>query len=234
MPRYYPNTRFSDCWASVGNVTFFHQDGKCYFRKKAECNFPGTPGQLENAEIHHRAIIAWQSLDHNVQLEWRQLALSVPAHRPPFDNKNHISGYNLFVSAYHGFAQLGNEHIPSPTPFPDFPPFSLKVASTQTSGDALIVNCDVYGAPTRYQIIGKIMLAEAGHGCRTGKLRNFAAKEADSGLSSSRVVTFLIPDFKALYGLDLSEYQLHIRYILIDTRTGYRNNYNKFSVRISV
>lgn len=34
--------------------------------------------------------------------------------RPPYAPKTSISGYNLFVSAYHGFAKLGNEHVSSP------------------------------------------------------------------------------------------------------------------------
>lgn len=41
-------------------------------------------------------------------------AEEVEPHRPPFDHKAYISGQNLFVSAYHGFATPGNEHVPSP------------------------------------------------------------------------------------------------------------------------
>lgn len=233
MPRYYPNTRFSDCWASVGNITFYHQDGKCFFRQKSECVFPGTPGQLENTEIHHRAILAWQTLDHEIQMEWRTFAETVPAHRPPFDNKNHISGYNLFVSAYHGFAQLGNEHIPSPAAYPKFPAYSVKVISSNVIDDNLEIHCQVIGAPTRFKVLGKIMLAEPGRGCDTGKLRNFVATEAESKPSGQRTVTFSIPNYKALYGLDMCEYQLHIRYLLLDSITGYRNNHNKLSIKIS-
>lgn len=47
------------------------------------------------------------------------------AHRPPYGDGNSISGYNLFVSAYHGFAQLGNEHSPTPRRFEAYPIFSL-------------------------------------------------------------------------------------------------------------
>lgn len=39
------------------------------------------------------------------------------AHRPPYGDGNSISGYNLFVSAYHGFAQLGDERVPVPRRF---------------------------------------------------------------------------------------------------------------------
>lgn len=53
------------------------------------------------------------------------MARGVASHRPPFGQKNSISGYNLFASAYHGFAQLGNEHIPEPMMFEPFPIFSL-------------------------------------------------------------------------------------------------------------
>ena len=53
---------------------------------------------------------------------------------PPFDHKAFISGQNLFVLAYHGFATLGNEHQPSPVPFESFPPFAAFL------GDAVKMN----------------------------------------------------------------------------------------------
>lgn len=45
--------------------------------------------------------------------------------RPPYAPKTSISGYNLFVSAYHGFAKLGNEHVSSPRRKGYFPVFAL-------------------------------------------------------------------------------------------------------------
>ena len=78
------------------------------------------------------------------------------------------------------------------------------------------------------------MLAKPGYGCNTGKLRNFVAKEAELEASDPRMITFSIPNFKSLYGLDLNDYQLHIRHILLDTISGYRNNYNKLSVKILI
>ena len=42
MPKYIPNALFSDCYASVGNITFFHKDGECFFKTKARPAFPGT------------------------------------------------------------------------------------------------------------------------------------------------------------------------------------------------
>ena len=115
MPKFHPTPLIQDCWSSIGNITFYHRNGQCYYKRKAHTPFIGSPAQLDQAQVHHRAILAWQQLQHSVQLEWRELAKSVPSHRPPYDNNHHISGYNLFVSAYHGFAQIGCEHVPAPT-----------------------------------------------------------------------------------------------------------------------
>ena len=115
MPKFHPTPLIQDCWSSIGNITFYHRNGQCYFKRKAQTPFVGSPAQLDQAQVHHRAILAWQQLQHSVQLEWRELAKSVPSHRPPYDSNHHISGYNLFISAYHGFAQIGCEHVPAPT-----------------------------------------------------------------------------------------------------------------------
>ena len=125
MPRFVPDTLFSDCWSSVGNVTYYHRNGVCYFRCKAYSEFAGTAEQLEQKGLHQRAIKAWRGLSSKEQNRWRWYAEGVAAHRPPYGDGNSISGYNLFVSAYHGFAQLGNEHSPTPRRFEAFPIFSL-------------------------------------------------------------------------------------------------------------
>jgi len=83
MPRFYSNTNFSDCWSSAGNITYYHRNGICYFRSKAYSEFKGTVGQLEQKQVHHRAILAWQGLSHMQQLKWRKLAVGVASHRPP-------------------------------------------------------------------------------------------------------------------------------------------------------
>ena len=98
MPLYHPNIRFSDCWSSVGNITFYHRNGKCYWRTKPTPTFPGTLWQQEHQAVHFRALEAWRSLEHQVQKQWSAYARDVTAHRPPFLKENHISGYNLFVS----------------------------------------------------------------------------------------------------------------------------------------
>ena len=237
MPRFHPNTRFSDCWASVGNVTFYHRDGICYFRSKPYSEFAGTAEQLENLDLHRRALRAWQSLDRDVQEIWRENALSVTAHRPPFDGKNHISGYNLFVSAYHGFAQLGNEHVPSPQAFVPFPIFSLDFGECGKSGeDGVLMRFRLTLCGTtefsRYRVLCKIQLEEPGLGRNPGKMRNFLSASVPTGSSSEIEVT--IPDYQHIFGLALDTYQLHMRYILLDTITGYRSQYHSLSTLVRI
>lgn len=60
-------------------------------------------------------------------------------HKPPFDNKAHISGQNLFVSAYHGFTTLGNEHIPVLQRFVKFPPFAVCLANAVKQDGNLVI-----------------------------------------------------------------------------------------------
>ncbi len=237
MPRFYQNTRFSDCWASVGNVTFYHRDGVCYFRSKAYSEFAGTAEQLENLDLHRRALRAWQRLDHQVQEVWRENARCVAAHRPPFDNRNHISGYNLFVSAYHGFAQLGNEHVPGPQAFVPFPIFSLDYSGCCRDGESglslafRLTLCGTEEFP-RYRVLCKVQLEEPGLGRNPGKMRNFLSGSIPSGSSSEISVT--IKDYRSIWGLSLDTYQLHLRYILLDTVTGYRSQYHNLSTLMSL
>ena len=117
MPKYIPNSRFTDCYASVGNITFYHRDGECFFRTKAKPVFPGTAGQQVQLSIHQRGLQEWRNLGHEEQLEWNALARTVRSKRPPFNTSTHISGYNLFMSAYHGLACIG---VCSKVNFPHF------------------------------------------------------------------------------------------------------------------
>ncbi len=233
MPRFYPNTRFSDCWSSVGKVTFYHRNGICYFRSKAYSSFAGTAGQLERKELHHKAILAWRGLSYKQQKKWRRLAVGVAAHRPPFGDGNHISGYNLFVSAYHGFAQLGNEHIPSPKPFGPFPIFSLDFVGCSMASlfdMELRFRLTVLGTeePSRYRVIGKIQIDAPGVGRNPGMMRNFLSPSVPSGAVSE--VAFTVPRKR----FDIAVFQLHIRYLLLDTVTGYRSQYHTLSTVFSL
>ena len=233
MPKYIPNTQFSDCWSSVGNVTFYHRNGICHFRSKAYSDFAGTAEQLEQAELHKRAIKAWQSLPHDTQMIWRRMARGVVSHRPPLGQKNSISGYNLFVSAYHGFAQLGNEHIPEPVMFEPFPIFSLDYLDcSEIDGELLklrfrLTLCKA-GEPGRYRVLGKFQLGEPGCGRNPGMMRNCLSKSIPSGECS--VIEFMVPDSVAA----LEMKQLHLRYLLLDTKTGYRSQYHSLSIMMRI
>ena len=239
MPKYIPNSRFSDCWASVGNITFYHRNGQCYFRKKSVCKFPRTTGQIAASEIHSHALAAWRTLDHNTQLRWNEYAKDAPSHRPPFDKTAHITGHNLFVSAYHGFAQLGNEHIPEPMEWRPFPVVHIELVSAVETDDGgtLRINFKVLmedGCDAgRYRLHLRMQLTSPRSGVRPGLMRTFIAEEnvaSNAGYKAS----LLVDDYKAIWGLSLPEYQVHCRYSLIDTITGYRNSYTKASFLLSI
>ncbi len=230
MPKFNPNALIQDCWSSIGNITFYHRNGQCFYKRKIKPVFPGTPAQLDQAQVHHRAILAWQQLPHAVQLQWRDLAKSVPSHRPPYDDNHHISGYNLFVSAYHGFAQLGREHVPVPQPFPEFPSAALEVMEIIPGagvGDTVTILCRLSLAdivrPERWHLSARIQLTAPGVGCDPGRMRSCMATH--SGIitidqnTSSREITFT-----AAANISVP-IQAHIRYRLIDEVTGYRNNW---------
>ena len=233
MPKYIPNTQFSDCWSSVGNVTFYHRNGICYLRSKAFSVFAGTAEQMEQAELHKRAIKSWQGLPHETQIIWRKMARGVASHRPPFGQKNSISGYNLFVSAYHGFAQLGNEHIPELMMFEPFPIFSLDYLDCSAVDGGLLrlrfrlPLCGTNDA-VRYMVLGKFQIGDPGCGRNSGLMRNCLSNSAPSG--ECTVIEFLIPDTVPV----LEMKQLHMRYLLLDAKTGYRSQYHSMDAIISI
>ena len=232
MPKYIPNSLFSDCYASVGNITFFHKDGECFFKTKANPTFPGTAGQQVQLSIHQRGLQEWRNLGHDEQLEWNALARTVRSKRPPFNTSSHISGYNLFMSAYHGLACIGDEHIPEPKPLPDFPIIHLEIASaTVINGNDLQISFRITGdpIPENIRIIGKLQLTAPGFKSHRGKFRNHI------GLMTDNVhVCFLMHDYKAVSGLDLQEYQAHLRFFLIDADSGHRSKESSLSVGISI
>lgn len=233
MPRFYPNTNYSDCWSSAGNITYYHRNGICYFRSKAYSEFKGTVGQLEQKQVHHRAILAWRTLTHRQQHKWREFAVGVAAHRPPFGDGNHISGYNLFVSAYHGFAQLGNEHIPVPRPFEPFPIFSLDFVCCLMSSlfdMELRFRLTMCGTdePSRYRVLGKIQIDAPGVGRNPGQMRNYLSDSVLAGAVSE--IVFNVPRKR----FDIDMFQVHVRYLLLDTKTGYRSQYQSLSALTAI
>ena len=232
MPKYIPNSRFSDCYASVGNITFFHRDGECYFRTKANPTFPGTSGQQVQLSIHQRGLREWRNLNHDEQLEWNALAKSVRSKRPPFNTSTHISGYNLFMSAYHGLACIGDERIPTPQPLPTFPVIHLEHSST-----AIINNTDLQLSfrittghiPDNLRIIAKIQLTAPCMSSHRGRFRNYIGTRTDDNH-----ISFIIHDYRTVIGLDLKEYQVHLRHLLIDSNSGHRSIETPLSTGIGI
>lgn len=101
--------------------------------------------------------------------------------------------------------------------------------------------------PTKYALLCKVLLTEAGKGCNPGRMRNFLAEdvtdtvpagmssEALHGLSKTvevRKVAVTIPGYRTFSGTVQDSYSLHIRYMLIDRETGYRSRYQKLSAVI--
>ena len=237
MPRFTPSVLISDCWGSVGDLTFYHVDGKCYYKKKPRCAFKGTAAQLEQLEVHRRAMAAWRTVPHEMQKIWHEYGKGAPSHKPPFDGTSHISGQNLFVSAYHGFYTLGNEHQPEPQPYEKFPVHALEFLSCEllNSSDLLLrfrLTFEDRPSPERYHLLTKIQLAKPGAGKKPGLMRNFLALAPCSAGDSTAEV--LIKDYRNIWDLDLQEYQVHCRYLLLDRKTGYRNIHTPLSFPISL
>ena len=230
MPKFTPNALIQDCWSSIGNITFFHRNGQCFYKRKAHPVFRGTQAQLDQQQVHLRAISAWQHLDHSVQLQWNHYAKSVPSHRPPYDENHHISGFNLFVSAYHGFAQLGNEHVPEPQPFPEFPSAALEVLEIIPGTETATLRCRLTLAdttnPERWHLTARIKLTTPGVGCKPGLMRTYTPTSVCPvaiGHSASSCDTFTVQQKSTQMGQ--TPLCAHIRYRLIDAVTGYRNNW---------
>lgn len=237
MPKYIPSMPFEDCWSSVGDITFYHRDGVCYWKSRSRPEFTGTICQLENLSVHQRALLFWRALEPSVQEEWNALAVNVPSHRPPFRKDHHISGYNLFVSAYHGFAQLGNEKVPVPSALEPFPAYAAEYHSVIVDGeDDLILRfhvvCDKTFLSSRYRLLTKLQFTEPGAGRNCGYLRNFISSAPCS--SPDCIVDVPVPGDKEIWNLDLNSYQVYCRYLLLDSVTGLRCNYTKISFQITL
>lgn len=228
MPKYTPSIPFEDCYGSVGDLTYYHKDGQCYYRKRAAPVFPGTMRQLEQQEVHLRAIAAWQQLEAAVQKQWNAISPAVIVHRPPFDNTTHMSGYNLFVSAYHGFATMGNEHVPEPAPWEEFPAHAVSGVSVLSVEAGTLrlgfqVRMEEGAEALRYRLLVRLQLEKPGGGMHRGKMRSFLAEGFLSPGDS--VAEVAVPDYVSRWGLDLQAYTLHCRINLLDSLTGYRNIY---------
>ena len=227
MPKFIPSAGIEDCYGSSGNITFFHKDGQCFYRKRPSSIPPGTPSQLEATELHRRALEAWRTLDPQTQKLWSEFGSSVLSHRPPYDGTTHITGHNLFVSAYHGFAQLGDEHIPQPATWKAFPQFSAEFDSAQLTeeGQKLQLKFRVFlpaaEEPQRYRLHIRADVRNIDEGSGSSWPRVFIAGENCSEAES--LVTVTIEGFSTVSGILTGRYKVKSRYLLIDSMTGYRS-----------
>ena len=220
MTKYHPNSRFSDCYSSVGNITFYHRNGECYYKAKPNPTFPGTPSQIDQLCVHRRAIRAWGELTHETQLQWNTLAKNVKSKRPPFNANTHISGYNLFVSAYHGLAATGQESTPIPAPIPSFPQIHLEYkTSTLKNGTDLQITFEAdttIDTFNNYTLIGKLQITKPGYRPNTGKYRNYIPTIIQSGNKTH--FTFTLSNQNE----DKSIISIHLKHFLVHTSLGYR------------
>lgn len=195
-----------------------------------------------------------------MHLEWSAIAKGVPSKQLPYDPGTHISGYNLFVSAYHGFAQLGDEHTPDPKPFTPFPQFSITLNDATVIEEDLLItfSTDIASHTSRPPVtpdlpalgpdrgiehlhfVLKLQITHPSGGIRPGLMRSFLSMQTES----PDRIQVLIPDYKNAWHLETSviagltdnhqQYQAHIRYFLIGSQTGYRSWEQQISVAINL
>lgn len=181
---------------------------------------------MRTVDVHRRALAAWRELPHSVQLKWNEYAMEVPSHRPPFDGRGHITGHNLFVSAYHGFAQMGNEHVPEPVKWRPFPVLDIDSISVIRENGMIILKCSSHlngtQFPEQYRLHLKVQFVPKGECKHPGLMR---ALIADNNFESSDCFVN-VKSAKLEMANDASNgYRIFVRYSLIDTLTGYRNLY---------
>ena len=225
MPLYRPAILLSDAYGSAGGVTFNHRNGRCYTRKRVKASYPGTPAQLEHLAVHRRAMAAWASLDRDSQLKWIEYGTTAEPHRPPFDHKAHISGNNLFVSAYHGFALMGNEHTPEPQPF-QMPPFVVTFDSAVVESGVLKLTVDAHVSLDdtlgRYRLYSRLRLTYPGKGYSVRGMKGYLAEGNCSG-----PLTITIPRYTEIWDLPEDRFQIQAMCILLDSETGFRSQYQR-------
>ena len=221
----FPNVLVSDVYGSAGGVTVYHRDGQVCLRRRSRARYPGTAAQLEHLAVHRRALAAWRGLSHDVQEVWNGYAQEVEPHRPPFDGKAWISGQNLFVSAYHGFCTLGDEHVPVACRFEGVPVAAVVGVVAVEEGDELELRFEVAGLHgadgSRYRMYGQVQVSDYGFGTSSKlKWRSVLAE----GDCCSMPVVMRVPQWREVWrnvGC-ARRFSLHVRFVLIDSVTGYR------------
>ena len=168
---------------------------------------------------------AWASLNRDTQLKWIEYETTAEPHRPPFDHKAHISGNNLFVSAYHGFALMGNEHTPAPHPF-KIPPFVVTFDRAAVENGVFQLTVDAHvlpdDNPERYRLYSRLRLTYPGKGYGVRGMKGFLADGDCSGR-----MTITIPGYAEIWDLIEDRFQIQAMCILLDSETGFRSQYQR-------
>ena len=231
MTLFRPNIVVSDVFGSAGDVTAHHRDGKTYLRKRSRPVHPMSPAQEAHLEVHRRALAAWRELPDAEKERWNWFAREVEPHRPPFDHGSWISGQNLFVSAYHGFFTLGDEHVPEAQRFVPFPPFAVSVVEAAEVGGDLVVRVETagvsYAEASRYWLYGQVQLMPAGRGIGNAAWKSVLA----AGPCSESPVQFVLKDWRTVWPevAAASALQMHGKFVLLDAETGYRSQKHRKS-----
>ncbi len=116
-----------------------------------------------------------------------------------------------------------------PGPSHQAAPFAVDLLGTANVGGDLRIQLQVPIAPVfhpvRYRLLAKIQLTEPCKGWNTGLMRNHLASPFDAASNA----TVVIPDIASQ-----SQYQVHARFVLLDTETGYRSQYLQQSFLIQL
>ena len=62
-----------------------------------------------------------------------------------------------------------------------------------------------------------------------GRFRNYVSTRTDNNH-----VSFIIHDYRTVSGLDLNEYQAHLRHLFIDSNSGHRSKETPLSIGIRI
>ena len=81
---------------------------------------------------------------------------------------------------------------------------------------------------SRYRLLAKIQLTAPGRCRHLGLLRNYLAE----GNCAAGVVSIVIPEYAEQFGFELEQFQVYARFILIDSVTGYRSQYQDYSTTV--
>ena len=163
MPKFHPTPIIQDCWSSIGNITFYHRNGQCFYKRKPYTQYRGTA------------------------------------------------------------AQLGREHIPVPQPYSLFPISHLQLLQIDSTGSSgsVSLHCRLTlqntDNPARWHVSARIQLTAPGVGCDPGKMRTYMGIR-----NQQNEIVFNVPC------PDTEDFQVHLRYRLVDSVTGYRNNWKKY------